>query len=364
MKSNSYLHLFLGIGLLCFYSPSRGTEPVNDTATTELSQTFFKPKRGIDFFGSEEALQMSLYFNIREFLKTKEKPEYYKATLTVKLNENDSITQTIKIKARGAMRRNYCSFPPIMLKFDNKDPEAERIIQDRGKLKLVTHCDPGKMFENYVIREYLAYKMYNLVTPYSFRTRLVRINYVDTQGSGKSYTRYGFLIEDLNDMSARNNSVATRLWNLNQKSMITQEMARVALFNYMIGNADWSITSQHNVKVLKSIGVPSEKAIPVVYDFDYSGLVNTIYAIPVDGIPTESVVERYYTGMCFQEEELYPVIEEFGELKDQILGTINNFEYLSDKDKKWPEHYINDFYKMYNHPKDIIYQMNQTCKQF
>jgi hypothetical protein len=364
MKSNRYLPLFLGISLLFSNFPCRGTEPVNDTATTDLSQAFFKPKRGIDFFNSEELLQMTLSFDIREFLKTKDKPEYYKATLTIRIDENDSITQPIKIKARGAMRRNYCSFPPIMLKFDNKDPDAERIIQDRGKLKLVTHCDPGKMFENYVIREYLAYKMYNLVTPYSFKTRLVRINYVDTNPSGKSYTRYGFLIEDPDDMSARNNSVITRLWNLNQKNMISQEMARVALFNYMIGNTDWSVTSQHNVKVLKSIGVPSEKAIPVVYDFDYSGLVNTIYAIPVEGAPAESVVERYYTGMCFQEKELYPVIEEFGALKDQILGTISDFEYLSDKDKKWPEHYINDFYKMYNHPKDIVYQISQTCKQF
>jgi hypothetical protein len=361
MKSNTCLTLLIVIFLLCIDAPGRGNDPLNGTVYIDLAQTLFKPKSGIDFFNSEELLQMTLTFDIQKFLKTKENPEYYKAILTVKLNENDSITQPIKIKARGAMRRNYCSFPPIMLKFDHNDPGAERIIQDKGKVKLVTHCDPGKMFENYVIREYLAYKMYNLVTPYSFRTRLVRINYVDAQASGKSYTRYGFLIEDVNDMSARNNSVVTRLWNLNQKNMITHEMARVALFNYMIGNTDWSITNQHNVKILKSIGVPSEKAIPVVYDFDYSGLVNTIYAVPVEGIPAESVVERYYTGRCFKEEELYPVIEEFGELKDQVLGTISDFEYLSDKDKKWPEHYINDFYKLYSHPKDLIYQMNQTC---
>jgi hypothetical protein len=220
------------------------------------------------------------------------------------------------------------------------------------------------MFESYVVREYLTYKLFNLVTPYSFRTRLVRINYVDSNKPDNVFTAYSFLIENENMMSERNNSVVVKTPNLTQKNMTSQDMARVAVFNYMIGNTDWGVPNQHNVKVLRSTKVLSDKAIPVAYDFDYSGFVNTVYAAPFEELPITNVTERYYLGVCYSDEELKPVIEEFGGLKQQILGTIDDCEYLSPVDKKWTTYYINSFYKMYKHPKTLLYDLNHTCKQF
>jgi hypothetical protein len=318
------------------------------------------PGGGMDLFSSDELLQITLCFDIREFVKTKNEQQYMDAQLTVKTSEDDSVSQDIKLKARGFMRLSYCSFPPIMLKFSNKKDSAR--IMGKGTLKLVTHCTKSAVFEDYLFKEYLAYKLFNLVTPYSFKTRLVQIHYVDINKPENSFTAYGFLVENEETMAARNNAVVINLKNVTQKQMETYDMARVAVFNFMIGNTDWSVPFQHNVKIVKTLNELSDKGIPVAYDFDFSGLVNTVYSAPAEQLPIKSVSERYYLGMCYSDEELKPVIDEFIGLKEQFLGIVEDFNYLSKGDKKQVENYINSFYKMNKNQTMLISDLNRTCK--
>ena len=280
-----------------------------------------------DFFGSEEVLHISLNFNVREFIKTKNNPKNLDAVMTVRLNDHDSLTQPVKLKARGEMRRKYCSFPPIMIKF--KESDGGQGIQGKGSLKLVTHCNKSEMFKSYVFKEYLTYKLFNLVTPYSFNTRLVHISYRDIQNPKRSLTAYGFIIENEDKMAERNNAFILENDHVSQKHMNEQDMARVSLFNYMIGNTDWSVLQQHNIKVLMPRDSITYKGIPVAYDFDYSGFVSTTYAAPNKVLPIKTVSERYYLGSCITDEQLEPVLQEFEKLKDEFLRTIIDFEYLS-----------------------------------
>jgi hypothetical protein len=247
-----------------------------------------------------------------------------------------------------------------MLKFSNKKDSAR--IMGKGTLKLVTHCTKSSVFEDYLLKEYLAYKLFNLVTPYSFKTRLVKIHYVDINKPENAFTAFGFLIENEEAMAARNHAVVTPLTNVTQKQMEPNDMARVAVFNFMIGNTDWAVPLQHNVKVLKTLDKPSEKGIPVAYDFDFAGMVNTVYSAPAEQLPIKTVTERYYLGMCYSEDELKPIIDEFMGLKDQFLEIIQDFEYLSQGDKKQVENYINSFYKMYRNQNSLISDLNRTCK--
>ena len=356
------LLLFLCISMLCNYSYCQEIPSIYDTNAHEKYTEEVTAENEIDFFASDEPLQLTLCFDIREFLKTKSQPEYYDATLTVKINENDSISQNIKLKARGIMRLSYCSFPPILLKFKDSDNEPER-IQGKGSIKLVTHCNKSSSFEGYVFKEYLTYRLFNLVTPYSFKTRLVKINYVDINRPNNAFTAYGFLIENEVKMAERNNAVIIANTNLTQKQMNSSDMARVAVFNYMIGNTDWSIPLQHNVKIIKSLEVLSDYGIPVAYDFDYSGLVKTVYSAPAEELPIKTVTERYYLGLCFGDEELEPIIDEFLGKQEKFLSTIHNFEYLSKGEKKQVETYVNSFYKMYRNQNILISDLNRTCKQ-
>jgi len=318
--------------------------------------------RYIDLFASEEPLQMTLCFDIREFVRTKNKPENFSATLSIKLSESDSVSQKIKIRARGEMRRKYCQFPPIMLKFKNSDTGN---VQNRSSnIKLVTHCMPIKLYEKYILKEYLTYKLFNHVTPYSFKTRLVKVTYVDINRPEKAFTAFGFLIENEEKMAERNGAVIVNNGNLTQKHMNQVDMARIAVFNFMVGNSDWSVPMQHNIRILKSIEVNSDKGIPVAYDFDYSGLVSASYAIPSVGLPITDVKERYYLGVCYKDEELKPILDEIMGLQDKILGTIGSFDLLSDNDKKPLENYIESFYQKYRNQDVLLSEFNYTCKEF
>jgi hypothetical protein len=355
--------LFLIISMFCTYSNSQIIAATQDTINHKSNAVEFGSNNEIEFFASDEPLQLSLCFNIREFLKTRSRQEYCDARLTVKLNENDSISENIKIKARGIMRLSYCSFPPIMLKFKGDNQETSRTL-GKGTIKLVTQCKWSSLYESYVFKEYLAYKLFSLVTPYSFKTRLVKINYVDIHETGKTYASYGFLIENDDKMAERNKAFIINNKNVLQKNMNTEDMARVAVFNYMIGNTDWSVPNQHNIKILKSLEIPSDKGIPVAYDFDYAGFVNTVYSLPAEGLPIEDVTERYYSGLCYSNEELNPVLDEFAGMKEKFLNTINGFEYLSAREKKKAETYIKSFYKMNDVQNILINSLNCTCKKF
>jgi hypothetical protein len=304
-----------------------------------------------DFFGSEDILHITLGFDLREFIKTKNHPENLEAILSI-YGETDTLIQFIKVKARGEMRRMHCSFPPLTMKF-KKAPN----------LKLVTHCRNSEQYEQYVFKEYLAYKMYRLVTPYSFKTRLVHIDYIDVKNPGRVITQYGFLIENDDDMAARNLAMVLDNDNISQKHMSSQDMARVALFNYMIGNTDWSVLKQHNIKILRPVSVLADEGIPVAFDFDYSGFVSSAYSAPAKDLPIKSVSERYYQGNCLTEEQLNPVVEEFETLKPRFIETIKTFELLPDNSKKKLEYYINGFYKSYKDKEVLISEIEKTCRR-
>lgn len=315
-----------------------------------------------DFFGSEDPMQITLAFDIRGFKRTKDNPEYYDATITINTSNDDSIRENIRLKARGEMRRAYCDLPPIMLNLKSIDGSFAG-LENPGKLKLVTYCKESGLYEQYVLREYLAYKLYNIITPYSLKVRLVQVKYVDINRPDNAHIAYGFIIEDFDDMAKRNEAVIVENEILDQKNMVPERMVRLALFNYMIGNTDWVVSSQHNIRILKPTQINADDRIPVPYDFDYSGFVGTNYAVPAKGIPINSVYQRYYLGICVSDDLLIKVIDELGALEDKIMEKIDNFQYLSKASSKQAQSYLEKYYKMYNKKNKLIRSIHYTCKQ-
>jgi hypothetical protein len=317
-----------------------------------------KPLYG--FFNSDELLEITIQFNMREFIRTRtDNEKKFSARLTVHNANNSVLSQDIKLNARGKMRRKYCSFPPIMLKVRN--PKGQKQVFEKGNYKLVTHCSISGNFQNYILKEYLAYKLYNLVTPYSFKTRLVMVNYVDSINPKRIFREYGILIEDIDDLAARNKAIIIENPKISQGHMDNYEMAKVAFFNYMIGNTDWSVAEQHNIKVLKIDNPSAQKGIPVTYDFDYSGFVNTSYSSPTTSIPINHVTERYYLGGCYSDELLLNIFSEFDTLRPQIENTIRDFPYLQKAQKNLALSYINGFYKKYKRQNSLLADLNRTC---
>lgn len=326
-------------------------KPIEDTISADIR-----------IFGSGDPLVCTLKFNIKKFSKEKYKDKYQKALLTYHFNDSVDLEKTIRLKARGEFRRDHCTFPPIKINLKKTEIQSDG-IKGVTSLKLVTHCRYSKLYEQYVLKECLAYKLYNLLTDYSFQVRLMQIRYIDTGSrKPKEYLSYGFIIEDVAMLAERSNAIELKINTLNQRHIDRASMNRVALFQFMIGNIDWSVPNLQNLKLLKINDFLSEAPILVPYDFDYSGFVNAIYAIPNERLGIDNVRERLFQGICRSNEEYKASIKEFLDKKDSIYLTIREFEYLKDQTRKEILAYIDDFYMIIESDNLIRRKIIATCK--
>jgi len=295
-------------------------------------------------FDSEDILEISLRFDIAYFKKKKTSEEYLDAILTFHYNENDSVNRNIRLQARGERRNELCSFPPIRLNIEDSDLGYNDIEKVKN-IKLVTHCNPSDIYEDYLFMEYLVYKLFRIVTDTSFRVRLMQINYVDTGKRGKNETRYGFMIEPARMVANRLDGVEIEDIVIREHYIDQQCLDIVSMFQYMIGNTDWYIPNLHNLKVFRINNYSLSNVVIIPYDFDYSGIINTYYAVPHEEQPIETVLERMYLGPERSDEQLNDIIERFRKYKDTFILTINQFEYLDQRYKTNMVRYIESFYK-------------------
>jgi hypothetical protein len=318
-------------------------------------------QENIGLFEKSEILKLSLRFDITQYTRKKPKDEYLDAILTYHINENDSVNKNIRIKSRGEFRNQFCSFPPILINL--KKAENRRIDMKKiEKVKLVTHCMAGN--EDNLLKEYLIYKLYNVLTDVSFRVRLVRINYINTGKKNKVTTAFGFLIEPTNLLAERTKKIEVESITLGQKDMVPEILDRMAIFNYMIGNADWSIPNQHNCKILLQASPQTPNmGIPVPYDFDFTGMVNASYAVPSETSQIETVRERIYTGTCRSKETFGKELIEFVDNKAEFYGIINEFPFISEKAKKGMIKYLDGFYDGFDSHNSMVTDFMRTCKQ-
>ncbi len=213
-------------------------------------------------------------------------------------------------------------------------------------LKLVTHCRDSDPFEKYVLKEYLAYRFYNLITDWSLRARLLEVSYIDSRGKTEPVTRYAFVIESEKQIEHR---LDGRFLEDREVSIIRTDYEtcnRLALFEYMIGNTDWQVLKQHNIEVFQFKDSTSYRPVPIPYDFDYSGLVNAYYAVPHDDLPIETVTERLYLGSCIHETEFQRFFSWYIEMKPQFMGLVNDFHLLGEREQREVRDYLEGFYEI------------------
>lgn len=311
---------------------------------------------GTGLFESDEILNVTIKFDITQY--TRKRPdEYMDAVITFYTDVDDSISYNIRLKSRGERRRELCFFPPIRLNFkDTRTIYGD--IDSMTNIKMVTHCNSSRIYDDYVFKEYLVYKLYNLITEYSFRVRLLRIKYIDTGRKEKTYSKYGFLIEPLDLLEQRLNVFEIENIHLKYKDLIPDMLDRMAIFQYMIGNTDWQVISYHNMKLVK--GRTQLKAIPIAYDFDYSGFVNTNYAIPAEITGMEDVSQRYYLGACRPDTTYLRILGEFMDKRNDFFEIIENFDLIDKRSKKFVTVFLEGFFDLYKRDR-IIYQLKMTC---
>ena len=189
---------------------------------------------------------------------------------------------------------------------------------------------------------------------------MCKITYDDKEGKFDPTPHYGFLIEDIDDLAKRNGMKEYNDSIPNQEVCNRVELDRLMLFQYMIGNLDWSIPYRHNFKLIAN----KDKALPIAipYDFDFTGMVNTSYAQPPADIDVPTVRTRVFRGLCRMEEGYDATRDYFQEIKPEVYAIYQDSEYLSDKSMTYAIKYLDNFYKVLDNPKLFDQKIFRGCR--
>ena len=275
----------------------------------------------------------------------------------------------VQLSLRGITRRqrDVCQFPPLRVVF-SQTPAAGSLFAGQRKLKLVTHCRASEGFQQYVLLEYATYRLYNQLTPLSIRARLARIDYVD--GSGRSIaSRVGFFLEDIDDVGRRNGMREAKVGaRIPVPRLSPADAARVGVFEYMIGNLDWAMQAGpagddccHNSQLVGVDGGASASLVPVPYDWDFSGLVDTPYAVAPDGINVSSVRQRRYRGFCRHNAEARAAIAQYRAMQGPLMATFASVPGLDPRTIKKATAYLGGFFADIASPASAEAKLIKTC---
>jgi len=314
-------------------------------------------------FDTGEILEVTLTTGLKEVKKDiGEKRGYHPATIAYQNEEGETVSLDLKVKTRGNSRRskNMCDFPPLRLNF-KKDNTKGSIFEGQNKLKLVAHCQDNRDdYKEYVVREYLVYKAYQLLTDKGFRVRLLKMTYVDSGNKENTVERYGFIIEAEEFLAERMGGEMLENKKIHAENTDRKMVDRVSVFQYMIGNLDWSVKENHNMKMCYVAGA-SPYCIP--YDFDLTGIVDTEYALPPEMLAVNSVRDRLFRGYCRTSEEFEEAFKEFLRIKDDLYALYTESELLSEKYVKSTIKYLDNFYATINNPKSVKQEFLKKCRK-
>lgn len=355
---------WLLVALLLAAAPpatAQETSPASiDTAEGRSALASDTAGRSAGVFDSDAVLELTLTGDLRTLTRDRDSTsaQYHPVTLAYAGADGSPITVEGRAKTRGVWRRaqRNCSFPPLRLRVARDAGRGTLFHRDRN-IKLVTHCQRMSEYEQYVLQEYLLYRVYNLVTPYSFNVRLARITYEDSRTSS-STVRYGILLEDDDALARRHDAVVLEAKGGLYNDFDRESTMLASAFQYMIGNTDFSVAGLHNIKIL---GLPSGSPVLVPYDFDFAGIIATRYATPDPKLGIRSVRERLYRGVCRTEAEWAPIVGRFNAQRGAINDLYASLPDLDQRNARRARDYYDGFFRTINDPRALRRDLIDRC---
>jgi hypothetical protein len=289
-----------------------------------------------------------------------ESAKRYPGVLTVAGTDGKPHDLKVQLSARGHFRRmaRNCSWVPVRIEFE-KEGLAGTPFEGQSTLKLGTGCEDSKEFEQITLREYLAYPLYAMTTPLSFRARLAKATYVEDKTQKKLTTRTALLIEHDSDVAKRFEGRIVEIPRIEFKDLDPESLTRSMLYEYAVGNTDVSIYALHNVKVVQR---PDRKLYLAPYDFDLAGLVHAPYAVPDRRLGLRTVLDRLYRGPCRTVEEFEAIAAGFREKKADMLGLIDSMKELDGSNRNEMKDYLEAFFRAVDKPDSIKKNLVNGCK--
>ena len=313
------------------------------------------------FLNAQDDTNLSALFQNEEPLKIK--LNYSNKVMNKKTNDSTYIeTQMsydeagtwknidVRLRARGNFRRNECYFPPIKMKI-KKAARKGTLFEGNKNLKLVLPCKQESDKNDNILKEYMAYKLYEQISPYHFNVRRVDIEFTEIRGKKeKMHQLKGFLIEDDKVIAKRfEGRVVDRF--IHPLAMDATVSVQNAIFNFMLGNTDISVAYQHNAKLLYI----EKKLIPLSYDFDMSGFVNPSYATVNETLGINSVRDRKYRGFKRDTSIMQETRELYISKKNNLVSIVESHKSQFDNEKEYNETigFLNEFYEIMEDDKSF-----------
>ncbi|HAD11549.1 MAG TPA: hypothetical protein DCF33_03825 [Saprospirales bacterium] len=324
--NHSYHWLFLV--LLCHgYTISIAQDTIPSSRTKSIFEVLIE----------KDAAKMTLECDLTSIIEQKKTNQYFPATLRTA----DGKSYKIEVKPRGKFRRKIAAFPPIKIKFKKKELVAEG-LDTLNEIKLVLPCYESEQGDELIVREYLAYRMFESLTVASLRARLIRITIRDTHVEKSKPPMYAILLEDEEELVSRLNGTLNEEYGVPADSLNANQAALAVMFEYMIGNTDWEISMQRNVRLVKA--PISGKSLVIPYDFDFSGLVGAPYATPSSETGLKSVKDRFLMSNGINAEHLRRALNTLKANRQTILGWCKS-KYLSYDASEEMKLYLRGFFE-------------------
>jgi hypothetical protein len=299
--------------------------------------------------------------------KRKEDRPYSPAVISYSDASGQEIRIDLKLRVRGKYRakKEICRFPPLKLNFQKKSL-AGTIFDGEDKLKLVTHCQGSAKYEQFVLLEYLNYRMQALFNDYSLRARLAIVKYVDSDKGKLIATKWGFFIEDKDKMAARLGGERVEIRRVEKVEYEQGPLHVATAFEYLIGNTDFSVilgpegsNCCHNIIPIK---LANGSVIPVPYDFDASGIINPPYLSPPEHLGLRSTRQRLYRGYCQNTAGFKKTFEAFHAQREAVFALYNNQQGLADRTRNSTIGYIEKFYNTISGDDKIVSEFIDKCR--
>jgi len=333
MNTRIFRTVIVAIVFFFMANPALNASDGDQSAAT--SQSIF------DFLKSNAIGEAQLEMNFDTLLANKNSDAVVPATFRFKHGKKQTAEITTKVNVRGRYRRRICEMPPMKLRFDKEDLKAMGLNKHAG-YKLVTHCTDDLASAEYLLREYLAYEMYQALSPYSLRAHLIRLSYINS-ATDKKTTSYAIIVEDTDEMAERlDGEVCDNCYGLPKEAFDADNLHLHALFQYMIGNTDWSLEMNKNVKLLRLNQNGLHVVVP--YDFDFSGFVNAPYAVPDSKYSVRSVRERVWLGHNPEPEKWEATKVIFQSKKKELFQKIFRCKGITSEAKVEMSDYVESFY--------------------
>ena len=304
-------------------------------------------------FTSRDPLPFTLTANFGQISRERDSTskKEFDGTLVVRDEAGTDRSVKVRLRTRGHFRlmARTCRFVNLLVFFPDKGLKGTP-FEGQKSLKLGAHCQNDSKYEQYVLKEYLAYRLFNLVTEVSFRARLSTGTYVDSASGRPLQTRAALWIESEADVASRARGQMRDLRRALFADVDAPTLDQMALFEYAIGNTDWSIYALHNVRVIRQ---DNGIVLPVPYDFDFSGLVDASYAIPPPQLAIKSVRERLFRGPCRPRDVIAERLTLWQARRAAILNEVGQVQGLEPREAQYTREYLTEFFDMLNDPRQV-----------